>query len=112
MTLSRNLTDNLTIFFNLAQSTFPSVTNFERFMLPRLQDSNGNRGCSPHGLVDSICPICGVGLNLFIVSIKITPGSPFFHAIVNIKFQIALAFSVFRGLPFLGLRRSNSLSLS
>src|SRR5665647_1755867 len=52
---------------------------FARLMEPRLHDSYGSRGCSPHGFVDSIAPSFGVGLSRLIRSMKIIPGSPFFH---------------------------------
>src|SRR5689334_13534218 len=72
--------------FNPSQSIFPfsisPVTNAERFRDPRLHGSLGRSGCSPHGLVDSICPSAGVGLEfeLLILSMKMRPGSPDFQA--------------------------------
>ena len=113
MTLSRNLTANLTVVRSFSQSTLPSsVTNLLTSMLPRLQLSWGRRGCSPQGLVASIRPSFGVGLCWFIVSRKIMPGSPFFQAIIIRRFHIALAFSVSIFWRFRGLIRSKSLSSS
>ena len=49
-------------------------------MEPRLQDSYGSSGCSPHGFVAVMRPMCGVGLSRFTRSRKIIPGSPLRHA--------------------------------
>ena len=63
-------------------------------MEPRLQDSHGRSGCSPQGFVLSISPTAGVGLPMFISSMKIIPGSPEDHADSTIILKISLAFSV------------------
>ncbi len=77
ITSSRKRTDVLTTFSKRSKSTSPSLTKLARFIEPRLHDSYGNNGCSPHGFVLSISPISGVGLSSFMRSMKIIPGSPF-----------------------------------
>ncbi len=81
ITLSRKCTAFFTVFSSLGQSISPLFTIFTRFMEPKLHDSYGRRGCSPHGFVLSISPSFGVGLSLFNLSKNTMPGSPFFHAI-------------------------------
>ena len=56
--------------------------------------------------------MCGVGLSLFILSIKIIPGSPFLHAMFTILSKTSLAFSFPQGFPVLGLLRSYSSPFS
>src|SRR3989338_1480395 len=53
------------------------ITNFARLILPRLQTSNGCKGCSPHTFVDSIGPKdFKTGLNRLTASKNTIPGSP------------------------------------
>ena len=61
---------------------------FERFIEPKLADSYGSKGCSPHESVDSNMPIEGVGLSLFILSRKIIPGSPVLLDVSHINSKI------------------------
>src|SRR3989338_3566171 len=79
-------------------------------MLPRLQDSYGSNGCSPQLSVDSIFPSFGIGLDLFIVSMKMTPGSPLSHACSHTILKILLALSFFTSFPVLGFMSLYSLS--
>ncbi len=92
-TSSINLVQSSVVAFNLFQSKslLSSLINLDKLIEPKLQDSYGNKGCSPQGFVDSISPICGVGLSLFILSKNIIPGSPFFQAITTIKSKTCLA---------------------
>ena len=83
-----------------------------RLIEPRLQDSYGMSGCSPHGLVLSISPICGVGLSSLIRSMKIIPGSPFVQAMSTILSKTSAALSVEVGSEPLGLLRVYSASAS
>src|SRR3989338_3424163 len=116
MTLSRKWTAFLTvdsIFFQSVSYPGPPpfvllLTMRPRFMEPRLQDSYGRSGCSPHGLVDSISPMCGVGLKEFMRSMNITPGSPFFHAISTILSKTSLALLFSAALFVLGFMMSYS----
>ncbi|KWT93238.1 hypothetical protein ASN18_0321 [Candidatus Magnetominusculus xianensis] len=89
ITLSRKWTALCVTAFNLSQSTVmpPSrlTAILERFIEPRLQDSKGRSGCSPHGFVASILPTSGVGFDSFILSMNMMPGSPFSHACFTIK---------------------------
>src|SRR3989338_7423616 len=94
ITLSRKWTALDVVSPNLFQSISPLETILDKFIEPRLQLSYGKRGCSPHGLVDSITPTCGVGLSLFILSKNIMPGSPFFHAIFTIRSNAPFAFNL------------------
>ena len=57
-----------------------SITNFPTSIEPKLQDSFGSKGCSPHGFVAVILPTCLTGLFLFTSSKKTIPGSPFDQA--------------------------------
>ena len=61
------------------------VTKLARLSEPRLQDSYGRSGCSPHGLVASIAPRFGVGLSRLMRSRKTMPGSPFCQALATIR---------------------------
>src|SRR3989344_7262777 len=88
-------------------SSAPSVpsTNLDKLTDPRVQASYGNSGCSAHGFVDSIRPILGVGLarELFTLSIKIMPGSPYCQASLVTKSKTFLALRRPVILPVLGL---------
>ncbi len=110
MTLSRNRTDRWTVRLSFSQSTeyLPASYDIIRARLtePRLQDSNGSRGCSPHGLVLSISPSLGVGLSLLILSMNTIPGSPFRQAMLTIMSNTLRASSFERGCRFLGFTRS------
>ena len=68
MTLSRKCTALCIVSFNVVPVDLPravlALTIRERLIEPRLHDSYGSSGCSPHGFVDSILPTCGVGLSL------------------------------------------------
>src|SRR5690349_13057327 len=79
-------------------------------MEPRLHDSYGSRGTSPQGLVHSMRPIAGVGLYLLIVSKKISPGSPEFHALFMIWLHISFAFTFFTVSLLCGPTSSHSFS--
>src|SRR3954469_19979810 len=92
MMLSRNREESLIACSYLCQSNsyIPSAfrfTKFARLIEPRLHDSYGYNDCSPHGLVARKGPPLAFmqGLNLFILSKKITPGSALFHALKAIK---------------------------
>ena len=83
-TLSRKCIAFLIHSRSLSQS-IPSLfalINFATFIEPRLQLSFGSSGTSPHGFVDSILKysLTGFELLLFILSIKINPGSAHSHA--------------------------------
>src|SRR4030043_2231360 len=86
MTSSMNLVTIPETLRSFSQSTsfLPFVVFIKKVknILPKLQESKGYSGCSPQGLVDSIGPNDGTGLAEpeFILSIKITPGSPALHA--------------------------------
>ena len=56
--------------------------------------------------------MCGVGLSLFILSIKIIPGSPFFHAIFTIFSKTSFALRLPAAFPVLGFFNSYSLPAS
>lgn len=68
ISLSRKRTTFPAVSLRKSQLIFPSLTKRERFMLPRLQDSKGRSGSSPHGFVEDILPSYGVKLSLFIRS--------------------------------------------
>src|SRR4030043_503702 len=87
-------------------SILTSLTIFARLIEPRLQDSYGSRGCSPQGLVDSLCPIWGVGFESSTLSIKTMPGSPFLHACSTMRLKTSLAFRESVIFFVLGLIRS------
>ena len=75
-------------------SLFSLFVNFATFMEPKLQLSFGSNGTSPHGFVDSIlkCSLTGFELLLFILSMKINPGSAHSHAQSIIFSHNSLAF--------------------
>ena len=72
-------------------------------MEPRLQLSYGSSGCSPHGLVLSISPMCGVGLSALMRSMKTMPGSPFFQASATMVLNTLRALRVCTTSPERGL---------
>ena len=81
------------------------VTYFDTSIEPRTHASKGNNGCSPHGLVDTIVPTWGVGLALFIVSMKMIPGSPVSHALSTISSNTVSALIFPAVSPLLGFMR-------
>ncbi len=89
-----------TVAARRSQSMVPFVsspfTKLARFIEPRLQDSHGSSGCSPQGLVLSICPSSGVGFELvsFMRSMKTIPGSPLAQADSTMEVKTSLALSV------------------
>jgi hypothetical protein len=58
-----------------------------RLIEPRLHESYGCNGCSPHGFVASIRPTFLIGLRSLMRSMNTTPGSPLFHACSMIMSQ-------------------------
>ncbi|GIS30588.1 MAG: hypothetical protein Ct9H90mP2_09710 [Dehalococcoidia bacterium] len=84
ITLSRNLVVNLIIFANLSQSMefsfSDSITNFPTSIEPKLHDSFGSKGCSPHGFVAVILPTCQTRAIPISLRLKNHPGSPFDQA--------------------------------
>ena len=72
--------------------------------------SYGSRGCSPHGFVDSMLPMFGVGLSLLILSMNISPGSPVSHALSTISLKTSCAFIFPTTVSLLGLISSYSPS--
>src|SRR5208283_3384962 len=98
---------SLSFFQSISPFPFSSIlTILARLIEPKLQDSYCNRGCSPHGLVDSISPRAGVGLEALILSKKTIPGSPFFHAWFTIVSKTVLALRVLLTFRVLGFTRS------
>ena len=79
-------------------------------MEPRLQGSQASRGCSPQGLVASIWPRAGVGLELDLLmrSMTMKPGSPDFQAHSTMRSKTSLA----RALPMVSLVRGLTRSYS
>ena len=116
MTLSRKWMASFVVRRSFSQSSWGTaesvLTIFVRFIEPRLQLSYGRRGCSPHGFVDSIAPIFGVGFDLLILSMNIMPGSPFFHALFTIMSNTSRALRCPKTFLLCGAMRSYSSSRS
>ena len=88
------------------------VTKRPRLSEPRLQDSYGSNGCSPQGLVASICPRFSVGLSRLMRSMKTIPGSPFRQALATIRSKMCRARRRAVTSPLRGFTRSYSSSFS
>jgi len=109
MTLSRKCIAVWMVFLYLSQSNLPFLIMWARLIDPRLQLSNGCKGCSPQGLVLSIGPSAAVGFLRLISSMKMSPGSPTFHAFAMMRSSISLALIFLVFCLVWGLMRSISL---
>ena len=114
MTSSRKRTAVSTVAARRLKSKVPSragpTTKLARLTEPRLQGSQASSGCSPQGLVASIWPMAGVGLepDLLMRSMTINPGSPDFQAHSTMSSKISLA----RARPVTSLVRGLTRSYS
>jgi len=106
ITASKNSTARCTVSESDSQSISCAWMKRERLMLPRLQLSQGRRGCSPEGFVACISPSPGTVLFSLMRSRKSAPGSPHFHAESDSEFHRSRGSMSQETDPSLGLTRS------